>query len=65
MAFANKLVEDARERVPHLEYLLKDPVSWNWLNPTNWLIRRDKEELEDFIVQQKEYASRDNRGWLN
>ena len=64
-ALSNKLTQDAKERIPHLEYLLNDPVTWGWLNPAGWLVRRDKEELMDFIVQQKEFAEKGIRKHIN
>ena len=32
-AFANNLVESAKERVPHLEYIMNDYLTWSWFNP--------------------------------
>ena len=64
-ALANTLVEDAKERIPHLEYLLNDAISWNWLNPSEWLIRRDKDELKEFIAQQNAMAEQGIRKHIN
>jgi hypothetical protein len=64
-ALANTLVEDAKERIPHLEYLLNDAISWDWLNPAGWLIRRDKEELMEFIAQENAMAEQGIRKHIN
>ena len=84
-AFANNLVESAKERVPHLEYIMNDYLTWSWFNPLGVFKREMNAEpdwegiyppdkkydipspgtLEGFIAQEKEFASRDLRVYIN
>jgi len=61
---ANKLVEDAKERIPHIEYIMNDSISWNWLNQAGWLIEKNKADAEDFLAQQKDLAQKGMRKYI-
>ena len=56
-AFANEMVESAKERVPHLEYIMNDYLTWSWFNPTG-LFEKDKNiepDWEDIYPPDKKY----------
>ena len=55
--YANKLTLDAKERIPHLEYIKRDPLIWNWFNPTGLFKRARKVEAdwEDIYPPDKTY----------
>ena len=62
--YANRLTLDAKERIPHLEYIRRDALTWNWINPIG-MFRKDKEEIEYFLKQNRKIADRDTRGYIN
>ena len=55
--YANRLTLDAKERIPHLEYIRRDALTWNWINPIG-MFRKDKEEIEHFLKQNRKIADR-------
>ena len=56
-AFANNLVESAKERVPHLEYIMNDYLTWSWFNPLGVFKREMNAEpdWEDIYPPDKKY----------
>lgn len=62
--YANRLTLDAKDRIPHLEYIVRDSLTWNWFNPAG-MFKRDRKDIEHFIAENKERASRDIRGYIN